>query len=64
MKNKMTPDIQKFIQKAQNLMNDLYDEYTQIEIDGLTYECPLTRFMDDAQDFFIKEPEILIDENE
>ena len=49
MKNQLNPKMKEFVEKVQNTMLDLYDEYVSIEDTGLQYECPLTRLIDDGQ---------------
>ncbi len=64
MKNKMTPELKTFIEKVQNTMSDLYEEYASLpESVDVQYECPLTRFIDDGQDFYCMKIEDTINEN-
>ena len=60
----MTPELKAYIEKLQDTMSDLYEEYVSLPEDvDVQYMCPLTRFIDDAQDFFCMKIEDTINEN-
>ena len=51
MKNIMTPKIEKFIKKAQKEMSKLYEEYSEIDLEGVEYTCPLIDIMMEIEEF-------------
>ncbi len=51
MKNIMTPEMEKFIKKAQEEMSKLYEEYSEIDLEGVEYTCPLTNIMMEIEEF-------------
>lgn len=61
MANKMTSELKMFIEKVQDTMHDLYEEYNSFS-EGVEYECPLTRLIDDGQDFYCMEIKDTINE--
>ncbi len=49
MKNAMNANLKKFVEKVQNTMRDLSEEYNSLPDEGLYYECPLTKLIDDGR---------------
>ncbi len=40
-----------FIEKAQDIMRELVNEYKSLDDEGLQYSCPFTDLMDEAEYF-------------
>ena len=59
--NKLTPGMRDFIEKTQNTMLNLVNEYKSIE-DDIHYDCPLNRMMDDLEAFAWMKPENIIND--
>ena len=61
MKNKMTSELKAFTEKVQAVMHDLYEEYNSLD-EGVEYECPLTRLIDDGESVACMDPEDVLNE--
>ena len=62
-KNTLTLELTEFIMEGQDACQELYDTYTSNEYPTLTYECWLTRFLDECHAVLCASHEELIDEN-
>ena len=62
MKNTMNKKVEMFIKKLQGISADLYEEYNQLDDDGIDYCCPLTEIIDVLYEFSIMNTEDTIDE--
>lgn len=62
MKNTMNNKMEMFIRKLQEISADLYEEYSQLDDDGIELCCPLTETIDILYEFSIMNIEDTIDE--
>lgn len=62
MKNTINPKMKMFIIKLQEISADLYEEYSQLDDDGIEFCCPLTETIDTLYEFSIMNIEDTIDE--
>jgi len=62
MKNTMNNKMEMFIRKLQEISADLYEEYSQLDNDGIEFCCPLTETIDTLYEFSIMNIEDTIDE--
>ena len=62
MKNIMNKKVEMFIRKLQEISSDLYEEYSQLDNDGIEFCCPLTEIIDTLYEFSIMNIEDTIDE--
>lgn len=62
MKNNMNKKMEMFIRKLQEVSADLYEEYSQLDNEGITFCCPLTETIDTLYEFSIMNTEDTIDE--
>ncbi len=49
--NYLTKTTCEFIEKAQNIMRELVNEYKSLDSEGLQYSCPFTDLMDEVEYF-------------
>lgn len=62
MKNNMNKKMEMFIRKLQEVSADLYEEYSQLDNEGITFCCPLTETIDTLYEFSIMDIEDTINE--